>query len=213
MVLLFTLEIASKSCAVEYGEFDVISPSDPTHFGSTGLFDLDVLASISRPLKDWTFPIRCYTVQELSSDYYPVITETYLVLPMPARGTVSKLHNWCLYQRLITETTEANARIEVPSTEGGIDDFVQKSQVENLHKILKKDRKLMPEIQHGQERCRMDQEKAEVLADTFATQFLPNCRSDLEQESMFQNTQEEIDEMGPGLPNDVSSRQLLEIAI
>ncbi|GJQ72974.1 hypothetical protein Trydic_g1613 [Trypoxylus dichotomus] len=44
----------------------------------------------------------------------------------------------------------------------------------------------------------MDQEKAEALADTFATQFLPNYRNDPEQESVFQNTLEEIREMDPG---------------
>ncbi|GJQ79350.1 hypothetical protein Trydic_g16211 [Trypoxylus dichotomus] len=73
------------------GELEVL-PSDSTHFRHTSLFEPDVLdISVS---KNWTFPLGRYSVQELSCDYYPVITNTYLALPIPATGTLYPLLNY-----------------------------------------------------------------------------------------------------------------------
>ncbi|GJQ72607.1 hypothetical protein Trydic_g1272 [Trypoxylus dichotomus] len=66
-------------------------------------------------------------------------------------------------------------------------------------------------LQNIQIRCPTDQEKAEALADIFATQFSPNYRNDPEQGNVFQNTVEETNEMVPGPPIVVSPREVLGV--
>ncbi|GJQ66724.1 hypothetical protein Trydic_g4669 [Trypoxylus dichotomus] len=60
-------------------------------------------------------------------------------------------------------------------------------------------------------RCLTDQEKAEALANTFATQFSPNYLNDPEQDSVSQNTLKEIDEIDPSAPIVISPREVLEV--
>ncbi|GJQ86526.1 hypothetical protein Trydic_g10426 [Trypoxylus dichotomus] len=200
-------------------EFDVASQSDPTYFSSTGLFDPDVF-DIS-VLKDWTFPLRCYMVQELSSDHYPAIMETISICKYVSdrRGTekvgVRKEFERTRYSPLKEETNRLKREIQKDIEAYRLklwDDFVQKSQGENPRRvsiILKKEKKPMPEILHGQ--YFRDQEKAKALADTFATQFSPNYRNDAEQESVFQSTQEEFDEMDPDPSIVISPREVLAV--
>ncbi|GJQ75022.1 hypothetical protein Trydic_g9642 [Trypoxylus dichotomus] len=94
----------------------------------------------------------------------------------PAMGTVPKLHNWSVYKWLISETIQANSRIETETNlERAVCNTPSQIQEALVPRILKRDRKAMPEIQDGQKRCFTEQEKA--LADTLR----PNShRNDLQ---------------------------------
>ncbi|KRT85126.1 hypothetical protein AMK59_2199 [Oryctes borbonicus] len=106
-------------------EFEVASPNEPIHCSTQGHVDPNVTI-----LKNWTFPLRCHMAQELCSNHYPVITETYLTLTTPSPSKMNRKHNWNLNRKLNPSIENVNdLEEEVCSTTWQIQETLKKSEL------------------------------------------------------------------------------------